>query len=57
MTKMSVESRTEIVGGMLAVISTAVSSILSLREIRGHCVGGKDLMSSDILTQVCTTIP
>lgn len=35
---------------MLTVISTTISGIVSLREIRGHCIGGRDLMSWEVLT-------
>jgi len=44
-------SATDDVKDIVRLLSSAISSIISLFEIRGHCIAGRDLVSGEVLTK------
>ena len=45
----------EAVSEMEEVLGKSISSIISLYEIRGHCIAGRDLVSGEVLTKETKT--
>jgi hypothetical protein len=44
-------SAAETIKEIVRLLSTSISSIISLFEIRGHCIAGRDLVSGEVLTK------